>query len=121
MVASQPEYMKTAMSRPAARLPFPPMPDRLNQLLVIGKVPAWWPSTYTSPQIETPMRMMYSNTAMTTWVRAVIRMPATAIASMTMMRMVLMPMLGHALEAVALKTASTAGERTTTTEIVPTM
>src|SRR5580704_18804525 len=121
MVASQPEYMKTAMSRPADRLPFPSMPDRLNQPLVIGKVPAWWPSTYTSPQIETPMRTMYSNTAMATWVRAVIRMPITAIISMTMMRAVLMPMLGQALVLVTLKTASTAGESTTTTEIDPTM
>jgi len=121
MVASQPEYMKTAMSRPAARLPLPSMPDRLNQPRVIGYVPAWWPSTYTSPQIETPMRTMYSNTAMATWVRAVIRIPITAIISMTMIRAVLMPIFGHALETLALKTASTAGERTTTTEIVPTM
>jgi hypothetical protein len=47
-------------------------------------------------------------------------MPATAIASMTMMRAVLMPIFGHALAAVEPKTASTAGARTTTTEIVPT-
>src|SRR5450631_919704 len=121
MVASHPEYIKTAMSRPAVRSPFPPMPLRLNQAEVIGTVPAWWLSTNTSPQIETPMRTMYSNTAMATWVRAVIRMPITAITSMTMMRTVLMPMLGHALASVELKTASTAGERTTTTEIDPTM
>ena len=38
-VASQPVYMKTAMRSPAARLPFPPMPLRLSQPEVIGKVP----------------------------------------------------------------------------------
>jgi len=70
--------------------------------------------------METPTRTVYSTTAMATWVRAVIRMPATAIASMTMMRAVLMPIFGHAVVAVAAKTASTAGARTTTTEIVPT-
>ena len=66
------------------------------------------------------MRTMYSNTAIATWVRAVILMPATAITSMTMMRAVLMPILGQALVLAEPKTASTAGDRTTTTEIVPT-
>jgi hypothetical protein len=66
MVASHPEYMKTAMSKPPARSPFPPIPLRLNQPEVIGKVPAWWVSTNTSPQIETPTRTMYSKTAMAT-------------------------------------------------------
>src|ERR1700753_3507624 len=97
------------------------MPDRRNQPEVTGNVPGWWLSTYTRPQTETPTRTTYSNTAMATWVRAVIRIPATAITSMTRTSTVLMVILGHALVLVEPTTASTAGESTTTTEIEPTM
>jgi hypothetical protein len=57
-------------------------PDRLNQPLVIGTEPGWWPSTQTSPAIARPIRIRYSTTAMLTWTRAVILMPITAITSM---------------------------------------
>ena len=47
------------------------------------------------------------------------RMPTTATMSMTMVTAVLMKMFGQVLVALAPKMARTAGERTTTTEIVP--
>ena len=115
-MASQPVYMNTAMSRPAARPPFPPIPLRLNQPLVIGKVPWWWPSTTTNPTIEKPMRITYSITPMPTWVRAVRRMPTTAITIRTTMTAVLMKIFGQVLTALTPKMARTDGARTTTPE-----
>ena len=106
--------MKTAMSRPEARLPLPPIPLRLNHSRVIGKVPGWWPSTTTRPQTEKPMRITYSITPMATWVRAVSRMPATAITSKTTMTAVLMKMFGQVLSALPPTMASTDGASTTT-------
>ena len=106
--------MNTAMSRPDARLPCPPMPLRLNHARVIGKVPWWWPSTTTRPQTEKPMRITYSITPMATWVRAVRRMPATAITSRTTITAVLMKMFGQVLSALPPKMARTDGASTTT-------
>ena len=65
------------------------------------------------------MRTEYSITAMPTWVRAVRRMPTTAIVAMITMTTVQSRMFGQALVALAPKTAKTAGDSTTTTEIVP--
>ena len=119
-VASHPVYMNTAIRKPDARLPFPPIPLTLSQPEVIGKVPWWWPSTSARPQIAKTIRIAYSTAAMPTWVRAVRRMPTTAITSMTTMTAVLIPMFGHVLVAAAPKTARTEGARTTTPEIAPT-
>ena len=65
------------------------------------------------------MRIAYSITAMPTWVRAVMRMPTTAIVAMTKMTAIQSRMFGQGLLALAPKTAKTAGDSTTTTEIVP--
>jgi hypothetical protein len=54
-------------------------------------------------------------------VRAVSRMPATAISSMTSTTAVSITMFGPVLVALAPKTASTDGPSTTTGPIVPTM
>ena len=48
------------------RLPFPPIPPKVNHSLVIGKVPGWWPSTATNPHAEKPMRITYSISPMAT-------------------------------------------------------
>ena len=101
------------------RSPLPPTPVRLNQPLVTCTVPAWWPSTQTRPQIDMPTRIAYSTTAMTTWVRAVIRMPTTAITVMITPIAVAMPMLAQVLVDEAPKTASTDGPSTSTPLSVP--
>jgi hypothetical protein len=64
------------MSRPAARLPWPPIPLRLNQPLVTGEVPARWPRTAKSPATEQAIRTRYSTVAIPILVRAVIRIGA---------------------------------------------
>ncbi len=64
--------------------------------------------------MEKPMRITYSITPMATWVRAVRRMPATAITSKTTMTAVLMNMFGQVLRTLAPTMASTDGARTTT-------
>src|ERR1035437_5136676 len=69
------------MRKPAAALPFPPTPAGLSQPFVIGRLPGWWRSTTTRPAIASPIRTRNSIRAMPTWVRAVKRMPKTAIAS----------------------------------------
>src|ERR1035438_1991339 len=69
------------MRKPAAALPSPPTPARLSQPFVIGRLPGWWRSTTTRPAIASPIRTRNSIRAMPTWVRAVKRMPKTAIAS----------------------------------------
>ena len=64
---------------------------------------------------------MYSIAAMPIWVRAVMRMPTIAIASMTTHEAVSMPILAQVLVEVEPNTASTDGPRTTTSATVPTM
>src|SRR5579863_3101256 len=118
MVPSQPLYANTAMRKPPTRLPLPPIPVGLNQPLVIGTVPAWWVSTKTRPQIDMPTRIVYSTTAMTTWVRAVSLMPTTAIVVMTTPMAVAMATSAH-LVSEALKMASTDGPSTSTPLSVP--
>ena len=66
------------------------------------------------------MRIVYSMTAMLTWVRAVILMPTTAMISMMSMTAVLMRILGQVLVELELNTASTDGARITTPETAPT-
>ena len=73
-----------------------------------------------SPQTDMPTRIAYSTTAMTTCVRAVIRMPMTAITSITSTTPVAMATLAYVLDADAPKTASTEGPRTSTPLSVPT-
>src|SRR5215813_4449317 len=113
--------MNTAMSRPAARLPCPPTPDRLNHPPVTGDVPGRWRSTATSPATANPIRITYSTAAIPTWVLAVILIPATAITSMTTETIVAMPMSVHALPELAGEpsTASTDGPITSTPATAP--
>src|ERR1022692_3706397 len=75
--------MNTAIKNPATALPCPPVPDRLAQPLVMGTDPAWWPSTHTSPATAIPIKIRYSTSAMLTCARAVIRIPTTAMTSIT--------------------------------------
>jgi hypothetical protein len=112
--------MYTAISSPAARLPWPWMPDRLNQEGVTGNVPGAWRSTRTRPVIAKPARMAYSATAMATWVRAVSRMPATAITSIARVITVAMEMSAHGPPGGReLMTASTLGPMTSTPLTAP--
>jgi hypothetical protein len=68
-----------------------------------------------------PTRIRYSTSAIATWTRAVIRMPTTAITSITSPAAVAMPTLGQVLVADDPAIASTDGPRTTTPLSVPTM
>src|SRR5580704_19073542 len=72
--------------------------------------------TQIKPHTEKPIRMAYSITPIATWLRAVRRMPATAITSRTTMTAVLMMMLGQVLAALTPAMARTDGPRTTTPE-----
>jgi hypothetical protein len=105
--------MNTASKNPAAGLPTP-IPVRVNQPGRTANVPGWWPSTTASPATANPIKITYSAAAMATWVRAVIRIPAPAITSMTTMTAVAMAMFGPALVAGEPNMASTEGARTTT-------
>ncbi len=107
------------MSRPVARLPWPPIPLRLNQPLVTGKVPARWPSTARRPAAEKTIKIRYSTVAIPIWARAVIRIPATAIASMISHTAVPMPVPAQASAELEPNTASTDGPSTTTSATVP--
>jgi hypothetical protein len=113
-VPSQPVNMNTAARKPPTRSPLPPMPDRLSQPRVTGTVPRWWFSTSTRPAAARPSRIAYSTTAMPTWVRAVIRMPTTAITSTTSPRPVAIPTFPQVLVALSPKMASTLGPSTST-------
>ena len=62
------------------------------------------------------MRIRYSITPMATWLRAVRRMPTTAITSKTTMTAVLMKIFGQVLTALTPAMARTDGARTTTPE-----
>ena len=105
------------MRNPPTRSPLPPIPVGLNQPLVIGTVPAWWPSTKTRPQIDMPTRIVYSTTAMTTWVRAVSLMPTTAIVHEHPDAVAMATSANFVSE--ALKMASTDGPSTSTPLSVP--
>ena len=97
------------------------MPDRLNQPLVIGKVPGWWPRTATRPQIAIPTRIRYSTSAMLTCTRAVILMPTTAMTSIT--TPTTLPMAIHAQVSVDVEpnTARTEGPSSRISATVPMM
>ena len=83
------------MSRPAARLPWPPIPVRLNQPLVTGKVPSAVAEHGQEPRYrERRSRIRYSTAAIADLGAAVIRIPATAITSMIRHSAVSMPILG---------------------------
>src|SRR5689334_13022967 len=120
-VPSQPPYTNTAIRNPATALPLPSIPDRLNQPLVIGKVPGWWLSTATRPQIAIPTRIRYSTSAMLTWTRAVILIPTTAMISMT--TPTTLPMAIHAQVSVEVEpnTARTEGPSSRISATVPMM
>ena len=97
------------------------MPDTLNQPLVSGTLPGWWPSTQTRPAMASPIRIRYSTRAMLTWTRAVSLMPTTAITSMT--RPMTQPMNTYAQVFVDVEpnTASTEGPSRSTSATVPMM
>ncbi len=67
------------------------MPDTLSQPLLNGTDPACRLSTQTMPAMASPIRIRYSTSAMPTWTSAVIRMPITAMISMTTPTAVAMP------------------------------
>ena len=107
------------MSRSAARLPWPPIPLRLNRPLVTGKVPARWPSTAKRPAAKKTIKIRYSTVAIPIWARAGIRIPATAIASMISHTAVPMPVPAQASAELEPNMASTDGPSTTTSATVP--
>src|SRR5215831_17382004 len=118
-VPSQPVYMNTAIRNPAARPPLPPIPCKLNHALVMWNVPAWCPSTQIRPHTLNTAISRYSTTPIVTWVRAVSRMPTTAISSMTSAMAVAIAMLGQELVPDEPKTARTLGPSTSTGVSVP--
>jgi hypothetical protein len=107
------------MRKPAAALPFPPTPAGLSQPFVIGRLPGWWRSTTTRPAIASPIRTRYSIRAMPTWVRAVKRMPTTAIASMTRLAALPMAIAATVSGEVEPKTASNDGPSKRISATVP--
>lgn len=66
-----------------------------------------------------PTRMTYSTAAIVTWVRAVMRIPATATASMTTDRPVAIAMSAAVLPVLLVNTASTEGPMTSTPATAP--
>jgi len=68
---------------------------------------------------EKTIKIRYSTAAIPIWVRAVIRIPATAIASMIRHSAVSIPVLAQASAELEPKTASTDGPSTTTSATVP--
>jgi len=111
--------MNTAISSPAAGLPCPPMPAGLSQPALMCRVPGWWPRTAARPTAADPARITYSTTAMLTWVRAVMRIPATAITSMTTDTPVAIQMSAHGPAEPAPNTARTDGPITSTPDTAP--
>src|ERR1700722_4513443 len=111
--------MNTVIRNPPTRLPWPPIPFRLNQPDVIGTVPAWCPSTQVRPQTARTMRIRYSMTQMTTWVGAEIRIPITEMIAFTTTRPVAIATFGHLLSDGWLNTDRTEGPIAVTGVRVP--
>src|SRR5215510_6386132 len=97
IVPSQPAITNAEIRNPPARLPWPPIPVGFSHAQLRWTVPGWFPATKTSPAIARPTRIAYSTTARPICVRAVGRIPTTAMTSMITMTTEVIARFGHGL------------------------